>query len=285
LKIFPNADCYIVTYKPGSGGHLISTLLYYLLFDSDDVVADVSELGHAHTNQQTLIMNTWNKESQKHIPADSATTRSFNLYTVIEPQNNTVIFQEHPLIKNYKHLKQRFPKFKQLFIVTEKHNLGQIGLNVFLKVIVDLANVDLANLSISEPDEKGKSFNAVCKWNNIQKEFLRKRPKEVWIQEYHNPTNMLDNKKHFKIFCEVIFPKDKIFTGINHQWNIKNIKASVRDYQKHVHYITFDDIIHNSDSVLNTLSSVTNKPVTKAANNYYKNWLSKQKLLEDIRNY
>ena len=96
---------------------------------------------------------------------------------------------------------------------------------------------------------------------------------------------MLDNKKHFKIFCEVIFPKDKIFTGINHQWNIKNIKASVRDYQKHVHYITFDDIIHNSDSVLNTLSSVTNKPVTKAANNYYKNWLGKQKLLEDIRNY
>lgn len=301
MNEFPNTECYLVTYSAGAYGGILTTLISSLVLDDEDlkkVEIAPSANGNSHYGFR-LAQQTWSPMSsmlfalgndghglddgsaavRAIIHQSGPTVRQSNMcqWEIAEPKDDVIVMYDHIPVKSYDMLSTIYPNFKQITISYCEGDLQQIELNLFRKIIVDeweYRPVDRRN------------------YLKMRGDMLIKYPTETWLNNYDDARDLASNSEDFKKFIKLQWPKPdsySIKTDVGTEYigpsmfNESFLEKKARKHKDQIYYIQFNDVIINPEKVLDQLSSITNRPIKDITRTMYDAWLSKQKLIEDLR--
>jgi hypothetical protein len=240
---YSNSEVYLINWLGGTSGAFITGLLDQFVnepISSEEIV--FSDSGHAHDFtdnrlKNTMIDSAWEvRENSNDIP----------VYMMCRPIDSTkpLILVDHN-IPVYEDLFQIFPKCKVIIITRSKQMLPRLKGNMFFK-----------NTCEGFPGNK-----------------------EYWdsIRELHDSVSIYQDPNEVPIEVAEEFIK-----SISEQWPDNNGLFFNEDfidpnqYKDNIFRISFYDIIHNSNSVLQQLSVITNKPISPELELFYEKYLETQ---------
>ena len=297
MNKFPNSECYLVTYFAGAYGGILTTLVSSLVLDDEDlkkVEIAPSANGNSHYGF-VLAQQTWSPMSKMLIDRIRWNTSkddgraSFRAmiqhpdlsvcqWEMAEPKDDVIVMYDHIPVKSYDMLSTAYPNFKQITTSYCEGDLQQIELNVFRKLIVD-------EWEYSPVEQRHYLI--------MRRDMLIKYPTETWLNNYDDARDLVSNSEDFKKFIKLRWPKPDSYSTKTDVGTSKYIGSSMFNesflekkagkHKDQIYYIQFNDVINNPEKVLDQLSSLTNRPIKDITRTMYDAWLSKQKLIEDLR--
>ena len=241
---YPNTETYLVNYSGGSCGAFIVTLLSLFVYNLEK--SEPSQYGNSHSGMD-YCTNLWESESSFTYHQRFYNKEAVHLHVNPANLNNPFILYDH-LEPLWKLLFEKYPKCINILITYSKNEIPRLLGNVHFKFLCQYF------------DNKN---NVEC-WNNIRK-------KHSYLEEFETPKDV---------------PELLIQKFILHESEIYRIPIIYNDnlklpelYKDKIIKLRMYDIIYNPEKVMNTLSSITNKPITDAIRETYKSYLDKQEEL------
>ena len=318
MNTFPNSECYLISWNHGTYGGILTTLVSSLVLDDEylkNVKVAPSPNGNSHYGFP-LAEQTWSPMSKMNIrekiqhtnrsgrrqweeidKSEDDGNRAYNdilskerrelkiqnldlcdcQWEMAKPKDDVIVMYDHIPVKSYDMLSTIYPNFKQITISYCESDLQQIGLNLFRKLIVDNWIHNLA-----------EQRNYLIMRGDI----LIEHPTETWLNNYDDARDLVSNSEDFKKFIKLRWPKQpdscwfdvgtSKYLGPN-MFSKSFLDKKAGKHKDQIYYIQFNDVINNPEKVLDQLSSITNRPIKDITRAMYDAWLSKQKLIEDLR--
>lgn len=246
LNVFPNTETYIINWPAGASGSFIASLVAH--FVHDDFNSVVSDNGNSHSGKDQIVNNWY---IYPDIFARSYTIDQTHLYIAPRDDTKPFILFDH-VIPEWDQLSYQYPKFKNIRVTITPNEVIRMFGNLFFKQFVE-------EYKPNDPTHE--------RWLNV-KQF------HPYLAKFDRPDEV--DEENIKRYLE-----DCANYHIPEQWTEDCILPE--QYKDKITLVKFYDVIYNKDKVLETISDITEKPITDKIEDFYQAYLEKQQKLVNTR--
>ena len=253
VKTYPNTKAYCIIFHPGASGHFIKTLIYSFYYPNQidfdykdgnahydipiDIENKVERLGHH--NLERLIAHDRSKNAiNRHKYLHLAFKKLYQPFDLAEPINHDkpILFTTHAPI-NFNTYKIMYPNSKIITITNTAEENRILRGNFFYKFICRTYHSSL------ESKEMWDKFREKYNLGNIE-------PNEATVEQIDPYINAVQKKvvNFFELFKQ----------------------------HKDIYEIKFTDIIKNKYIVLETISKITELPISENTQKLYDKYVEAQ---------
>ena len=253
VKTYPNTKAYCIIFHPGSSGNFIKTLIYSFYYPNQinfdykdgnahyevsiDVENKIERLGH-HNLEKLIAQDRSKNAINRHKYLNLAFKKLYQPYDLSEPINSDkpVLFTTHALI-NFDNYKAMYPKGKIIIITNTSEENKILRGNFFYKFLSRTYHISLE--SKTDWDKCREKYN----FGNIE-------PSEATVEQVGKYIDSAPKKvvNFFELLSQ----------------------------HKDTYEIKFIDIVKNKNTVLETISKITELPILENTHKLYDKYVEAQ---------
>lgn len=208
IQVFPEQEGYLITWKGGSGGGFLISLIY-LFVSKKPIHLNISQYGRAHHNVKTLNLN-W--ESSSKLDYNSNHLHKTPVYKIVRPDKSDmplILYDHHN--PDLEELFQIYPKMKVISISIDESDRELLIGNLFFKAEY---NTLFDKLKEIKPDIFKKYNSRFDITENDLKKHLSESISSITIEEIYDRNIPIAEKYKERVF-KIDFKKllrDKNYT-------------------------------------------------------------------------